>query len=76
MPSLTKSSLNKVVRQFSEIAFPVTLKDIPGDYGLVIFDPEAQPPIYNQISPSFSTRDQLLIWMQGFVVGWRAARGE
>lgn len=76
MGAITKAFLDKGVRYFSKHFVPVTLKDIPGDYGLIIFDPEANPPVYSPLSPSFATRDELLVWMQGFAEGWRSARGE
>lgn len=77
MAQLTKGTLDKVVQQFVDITgLPVVLKDIPGDYGLVLFAPgdggEYVP--HKEFSPSFATRDQLLLWMQGFVAGWREAK--
>lgn len=77
MAKLTKGTLDKVVQHFVEITdLPVVLKDIPGNYGLVLFAPGEGGEYVPQknFSESFQTRDQLLVWMQGFVAGWREAR--
>lgn len=75
MSDLTSKELDRIVRGARKITgLPITLKDIEGDYGLVLFDPEQSPPLYHPLA-SFTTRGEPLVWLQGFVAGWRT-KGE
>lgn len=74
MAKFTAQDLKRGVQVFMHITdLPVVLRDIPGDYGLVLFGPGADgdPEPVGDLTHSFETRDQLVFWMSGFIACWR-----
>lgn len=77
---MAKVSSKEMDRALSEMraitGIPAVIRDVSKDYGLMIIgSPVSQGLIRaHDLSPRFSTRDELLVWMQGFVSGWQYGR--
>lgn len=73
MAKISKKDIEKAVEEARTITgLPFIFHDVRGGYGLSFLLDSPGPGLINTepLSPKFETRDEFLLWLQGFVTGW------
>jgi len=73
MPKVSKKNINEAIDDARRLTgLRLLLNDVPGEFGLRLLGAPAGEQSFHAVwlSPKFSTRDDLMNWLHGFLQGW------